>query len=185
MKKLPNIITIFGMAAVLLYAYASYICDVRLIIIGFVAAVLSDLVDGWIARKIGGVTPLGQWLDPIRDRMLLLAFFFQLYYWDYLSGQSLFLALVVITAEAGIWAIRLSAHRDTGILIKTNDVGKFREACHVLMMSAIIYDISIVQSRGSVTSGVVIMAAVSFAAFVSYAWEGRKLTGIVARRKAA
>ncbi|GIS73703.1 MAG: hypothetical protein CM1200mP10_32800 [Candidatus Neomarinimicrobiota bacterium] len=36
-------------------------------------AILSDTLDGWVARKSHGVTHLGQWLDPIADFIVILA----------------------------------------------------------------------------------------------------------------
>ena len=38
-----------------------------------VIAILSDTLDGWVARKSHGVTHLGQWLDPIADFIVILA----------------------------------------------------------------------------------------------------------------
>jgi phosphatidylglycerophosphate synthase len=44
--------------------------DVRVALIG--AASLSDVLDGWIARRRGQVTRLGAMLDPIADRTFVL-----------------------------------------------------------------------------------------------------------------
>ena len=38
-----------------------------------VIAVLSDALDGWVARKSNNVTHFGQWLDPISDFIVILA----------------------------------------------------------------------------------------------------------------
>ena len=37
-----------------------------------IIAVLSDVLDGWVARKSHGVTEFGQWLDPIADFIVIL-----------------------------------------------------------------------------------------------------------------
>ncbi|MEQ8765219.1 MAG: CDP-alcohol phosphatidyltransferase family protein [Planctomycetota bacterium] len=39
----------------------------------FVAAGVSDMIDGWVARHFGQVTPLGRVLDPLADKLLSLA----------------------------------------------------------------------------------------------------------------
>lgn len=36
----------------------------------YLAAGLTDLLDGWIARRYNMVTRLGQWLDPLADKLL-------------------------------------------------------------------------------------------------------------------
>lgn len=39
----------------------------------FLAAMGTDVADGWIARKFGKVTTLGKWLDPMADKIMVLA----------------------------------------------------------------------------------------------------------------
>lgn len=40
----------------------------------FMAAALTDWLDGWLARKFNAVTPLGALLDPIADKVLTGAY---------------------------------------------------------------------------------------------------------------
>jgi phosphatidylglycerophosphate synthase len=66
---LPNAVSLsrFVMAAGFLAARST---DVRVALIG--AASLSDVLDGWIARRRGQVTRFGAMLDPIADRTFVL-----------------------------------------------------------------------------------------------------------------
>jgi cardiolipin synthase (CMP-forming) len=66
---LPNLVSMsrFAMAVAFLATPAP---DTRVALIG--AASLSDVLDGWIARKRHEVTRLGAMLDPVADRTFML-----------------------------------------------------------------------------------------------------------------
>lgn len=38
----------------------------------FIFAICTDLVDGWLARRLGAVSDFGKWLDPLADKMLVM-----------------------------------------------------------------------------------------------------------------
>jgi cardiolipin synthase (CMP-forming) len=70
---LPNFITLIRLAALpfFLLAIADGRFDIALAI--FVAAGISDGVDGFLARRFGMKSALGAYLDPIADKLLLMS----------------------------------------------------------------------------------------------------------------
>lgn len=44
----------------------------------FVAAMLTDCLDGWLAKRLGQCTSLGLYLDPVVDKIVILSLFYQL-----------------------------------------------------------------------------------------------------------
>lgn len=70
--NLPNAITFARLCAVPLAVWLVLRRDLHLAFALFVAAGLSDAVDGWLARR-QGPTALGAMLDAVADKMLLMS----------------------------------------------------------------------------------------------------------------
>ncbi|MGH7355792.1 MAG: CDP-diacylglycerol--glycerol-3-phosphate 3-phosphatidyltransferase [Candidatus Rokuibacteriota bacterium] len=62
----------------------------------FAAAALTDLLDGYVARRSGSQSRLGAFLDPIADKLLLMASFVTL---TYLKALPFWIAAVVISRD--------------------------------------------------------------------------------------
>jgi cardiolipin synthase len=73
MKNLPNLITLFRLLLALPIFYLLLNSNILLAFIIAVVAFLSDLVDGYLARKFSATSKLGELLDPFADRILVLS----------------------------------------------------------------------------------------------------------------
>lgn len=65
-------------------------------LIVFAVAALTDLLDGWVARRRGDQSRLGAFLDPLADKLLLTASFVTL---TYLKALPFWIAAVVISRD--------------------------------------------------------------------------------------
>ena len=82
--NLPNNISVFRIFLVpvfvtLLVYYSperSYLREISVAV--FLVACLTDAVDGYLARKLNQITPIGTYIDPIADKLLLLSGFLSL-----------------------------------------------------------------------------------------------------------
>lgn len=74
----------------------------------YVSAVLTDYADGYVARKLDIITPLGQFLDPLADKILVGGALFALIAY---RGFPIWAALVIAVREVAIVALRSAAMR--------------------------------------------------------------------------
>jgi cardiolipin synthase (CMP-forming) len=83
-------------AILLLYGYRGWALVV------FLAAGVTDLFDGLIARRTGQKTTLGAWLDPMADKLLLVTMFIMLTLPDIGSANRLPLWFTVLVLSRDI-----------------------------------------------------------------------------------
>ena len=72
----------------------------------FVVAAVTDMLDGYLARRSGQVTKLGKLLDPIADKLLVLSALILLVNVDRVSAL---VAILIIARELGVTGIRAIA----------------------------------------------------------------------------
>ena len=70
---LPNFITLLRLAALPFFLYAISQGRFGIALIIFVAAGISDGIDGYLARRFDMRSALGAYLDPIADKLLLMS----------------------------------------------------------------------------------------------------------------
>lgn len=105
--NVPNLITItrlvlafvlFGM----IYAEGLWISSAVL----FVAAVATDAIDGYIARRYGLITTLGRILDPFVDKIIVCGAFVFLLERSEASGVNAWMVIAVIGREMLVTSLR-------------------------------------------------------------------------------
>jgi len=107
--NLPNALTISRIAAVPLLIAVFYLPApaanwVALAV--FVAASLTDWVDGWLARRWEQQSDFGKVLDPIADKLLVAAALFMLAAFDRLSIPSIVAAIAILGREILVSGLR-------------------------------------------------------------------------------
>lgn len=140
--NLPNKLTMLRMimvpffVAVLLAQPFGAASDWIALII-FVAASLTDLADGKIARKYNLVTNFGKFMDPLADKLLVCTAMICLVSMDKLN---VIVVLVIIAREFIISGFRLVAS-DNGIVIAASYWGKFKTVSQMAMVIVLIMDL--------------------------------------------
>jgi cardiolipin synthase (CMP-forming) len=70
---IPNILSMLRLALVPIFLVYIVIGDYIVALVVLVVASLTDLLDGFLARRLGQITRLGQLLDPAADRLYIFA----------------------------------------------------------------------------------------------------------------
>jgi len=102
----------------------------------FGLAALTDAVDGYVARRWGHVTRLGQLLDPIADKLLVLTALFLLVDFDQVEA---WVAIVLAGRELTVTGLRAVAARE-GIDLSPETTGKLKMAAQVVAILLLILD---------------------------------------------
>ena len=90
----------------------------------FVIASLTDYVDGYIARKYQQVSDFGKFLDPLADKLLVIAAMTMFCQWGQMPAWAL---MIVLTREFAVTGLRLVAVGN-GTVIAAGWSGKVKTA---------------------------------------------------------
>jgi CDP-diacylglycerol---glycerol-3-phosphate 3-phosphatidyltransferase len=104
----------------------------------FIAASITDGIDGYIARKRGQITTMGILLDPLADKMLIAAAFVTLVQFNPRLVPA-WIAVVIIGREFLVSGLRSIAASE-GFTIEASDLGKFKMVVQIVSVVAVILD---------------------------------------------
>ncbi|MBQ9169102.1 MAG: CDP-diacylglycerol--glycerol-3-phosphate 3-phosphatidyltransferase [Oscillospiraceae bacterium] len=90
----------------------------------FIIASLTDFVDGHIARKYNQVSDFGKFLDPLADKLLVIAAMSMFCEWGTFPAWAL---MIVLTREFAVSGLRMVAG-PKGKVIAAGKSGKFKTA---------------------------------------------------------
>jgi len=104
----------------------------------FIAASITDGIDGYLARKRGQITTIGILLDPLADKLLIAAAFVTLVQFNP-SLVPAWIAVIIIGREFLVSGLRSIAATE-GFTIEASDLGKFKMLVQIVSVVAVILD---------------------------------------------
>ncbi len=144
----------------------------------FIAASITDALDGYLARKHDLVTTFGKFLDPIADKILVVSALISFVELDFCSAVAV---IIIIAREFIVTSVRLAA-ADSGKVIAAAFSGKLKTAftmiaiCAVLIMQ-ILVSASLLDSVFAKTAGEVLIwiaAALTVFSGIEYIVKNRE-----------
>src|SRR2546423_1032499 len=97
----------------------------------FAIASITDAIDGYLARSRNSITTFGKLMDPIADKLLIVAALIALVS---LGRLEAWVAMVIIAREFAVTVLRVSAGTQQGVVISASVMGKLKTAVQVAMV---------------------------------------------------
>ena len=112
----------------------------------FMVAVLTDWLDGYLARRLQQITPLGKLWDPIADKLLVIGL---LAVFAHLRIVPLWMVLVVVAREVAVTVARVVALRRRAVIAAAKE-GKQKA---VVQMLTLMLALLLAATRDAAVSG--------------------------------
>ena len=100
----------------------------------FALASLTDFVDGYLARARDSITTFGKLMDPLADKLLVVAALISLVSLHRLPA---WVAMVIITRELAVTVLRLGATQ-AGVVMAASMFGKVKTCLQIAAILAVI-----------------------------------------------
>jgi CDP-diacylglycerol--glycerol-3-phosphate 3-phosphatidyltransferase len=143
MTNLPNLLTWARVIAIPLLALVYYLpyemaTKNMLAMSIFLAAAVTDWLDGYLARKLGQLTTFGAFLDPVADKLLVCS---ALVVIVSLGRVDAFIALVIVGREITVSALReWMARIGQSSSVAVQGIGKIKTAVQMTAIPLLLFD---------------------------------------------
>jgi CDP-diacylglycerol--glycerol-3-phosphate 3-phosphatidyltransferase len=151
MWTLPNQITLFRIILIPIFLIVYYL-PLSWSHFGafavFCLAAVSDILDGYLARKLNQSSAFGAFIDPVADKLMVVAALVMIVH-DYQTWLVAIPAIIMIAREVFISALReFMSSRGKRDVIAVSNMGKYKTAAQMLGIMGLIwrpdYDIPLV-----------------------------------------
>jgi CDP-diacylglycerol--glycerol-3-phosphate 3-phosphatidyltransferase len=174
----PNILTWIRIAAIPLVIVAFYApyhwADLAACVV-FAAAGITDTLDGYLARKLGQITRLGAFLDPVADKLIVATALVLLVSRDP-QWLVVLMAIVIIGREIAIsalreWMAELGQRRKVAVSV----LGKYKTIFQVVGLAMMFYrsplwGLDIYRIGMALTVLAAVLTLVSMLSYLRAAW---------------
>jgi CDP-diacylglycerol--glycerol-3-phosphate 3-phosphatidyltransferase len=137
---LPNLLTLVRIALVplLVWVLTWSTPAGRAVAAGcFLLACLTDFFDGWLARRHGLTSALGQLLDPLADKLIVAATLIMLAAVPPEPRVPAWIAVVIVLRELAVTGLRGIASTG-GVLVPAQELGKYKMIVQMFALEALL-----------------------------------------------
>lgn len=170
---LPNYLT-YGRIAAIPVIVALILLDISwlrwLAFVLYVAAAITDFLDGYLARKYGTVSDIGKMLDPIADKLLVGALLIVFAYDGTFGVWDLIPAIIILMREIFVSGLR-EYLGNKSIAVPVSRIAKYKTTLQLVAIAALIVEPLVFGMRE--VSDVLLWATAVLTAFTGWQyWSG-------------
>jgi CDP-diacylglycerol--glycerol-3-phosphate 3-phosphatidyltransferase/cardiolipin synthase len=144
--NIPNILTLLRIALIPVFVVIYYLpwsLAAQVSAVVFLLAAITDWLDGYLARRLNQVSPLGEFLDPVADKLMVATALVLLVQTDATPALAIPAAIIVgreITISAlREWMAELGARAQVAVSV----IGKIKTAVQMTAILLLIYNADI------------------------------------------
>lgn len=144
----------------------------------FFLASWSDFLDGYLARRNARITPLGKLLDPLADKLIVMASLVMLCAMHRNPRVPAWLVVLIVGREIAITGLRAIAV-EKGRVLGAEELGKYKTIFQILALHGLLlhYDFLGVDFFSAGMYFLWISTAVSMWSGIAYSWKVAQLPG--------
>jgi cardiolipin synthase (CMP-forming) len=170
LKYIPNILTILRLAAIVPFLLLLYHMRYDSACILFLAAGLTDGLDGWLARRFSWQSNLGSFLDPLADKLLVFSSFVAL---GLIGSLPWWLVILVFardfTISLGVvaWYFLIQKKLD----FEPSTVSKINTCMQISLVTLCLVELAFFAlPQGVITAWVFLTACTTVISYIDYVW---------------
>jgi len=165
--NLPNTITLLRLAVIpvlfFLLLNPGRILSMVIAVL-FIIAAITDLIDGYVARKYNIVTTMGKFLDPVADKLIVTTAMIMMIP---IGRIPAWIVAVIIMRDLLVDGLRSIASAE-GLVIDASRLGKQKTLCQIVAVSALLIHYDTVFGLDAHAVGIVVL----FLALALTMWSG-------------
>jgi cardiolipin synthase (CMP-forming) len=164
--SIPNLITLGRILSVPVVVWAIAAGEMRIAFALFVAAGISDAVDGFLAKRFGMSTELGAYLDPLADKAMLVSIYIALGVADAIPRWLVILVvsrdIMIVSAVILSWLVDRPVALKPLLVSKLNTVAQIALACVVMASTGFGFDAQIAEIMLTALVAVLTLLSIAF-----------------------
>ena len=167
--SIPNLITLGRILLVPVVVWAITAGQMQIAFALFLAAGISDAVDGFLAKRFGMATELGAYLDPLADKAMMVSIYVALGITDAIPRWLVILVvsrdIMIVSAVILSWLVDKPMPLKPLFVSKLNTVAQIALAC--VVMAALGFDFNADMAVTILTALVAALTLLSVAFYVA------------------